>query len=746
MPRVKKSAAFSGPALVIFAVALALRLAHLWFVQESPFGDVLLGDAHSYDVWAREIAGGNWVGTGVFYQAPLYPYFLGAIYTLRRSLLLVRVCQALVGAGACVLLGYAAYRLFDRAVGLAAGLILACCAPVLFFGALVQKSVLDIFFLCLLLALLSTLAAGQSEPSPLPARPRSKRPPSAPLPTEDERWRWLGVGIALGALSLTRENALLFVPVLLAWVYLRPASAMPRARAVAFFVAGLAVVLLPVGVRNRVVGGEFYLTTAQSGPNFFIGNNANADGAYIPLRLGRGSPEYERVDATDLASQAAGRPLSPGEISSYWTGRALDYIRAQPVDWLALEGRKFRLLWNAAEVVDTEGQESHADYSPILRVAGYLTHFGVLVPLAVLGIWLTWGDRGRLWWLHAMFGAYALSVMAFYVVARYRLPLAPFVIVFASVTLVRGRRLLRIRPRRQLAAAVFVVATVTVFCNWRAVSAAEMSAVTYHNLGTTLQEEGRFDEAVTAYRRAVALDAAYVPALNGLGSALRQDGKLDEAIHELEAAVRLRPDFADARYNLANALSERGRLSEAIALYEELLERRPDAVDAQANVDVRSNLGIALADVGQLDEAIDQFRKALVLAPETARPHYNLGHALLARGDAVAAAAALSRAVELDPAFVPARDDLAGAYMAGQRLDLAVEQYREVVRLSPGNAEAHNNLGIALGSLGRLGEALEEFRSALQVNPGFAEAQANLRMALAAQSSQDSAGRPVRSR
>ena len=651
----------------------------------------------------------------------------------------MRVCQAFAGAGACVLLGYAAYRLFDRGVGVAAGLLLACCAPVIFLGALIQKSVLDIFFLCALLALLSTLAVEAPEPSPLP-RPRSKRPAPEPTPAAERSWRWLAVGLALGALSLTRENALLFVPVVLAWLWLRPATGIPRIRSMAIFAAGLAIVLLPVGVRNRVVGGEFHLTTAQSGPNLFIGNNANADGAYVPLRIGRGSPEYERVDATQIATRAVGRPLSPGEVSDYWTGRALDFIRAQPVAWLALEGRKFRLLWNASEVVDTESQESHADYSPLLRALGYVTHFGVLVPLAALGIWLTWSERGRLWWFYAMFGAYALSVMAFYVVARYRLPLAPFVIVFAAVTLVRGRRLLQARPRPQRTLALVVVAAVAVFCNWPAVSAAEMSAVTYHNLGTALQEEGRIDDAVAAYRRAVALDPAYVPALNGLGSALRQQGKLDEAIGQLEAVVRLRPDFADARYNLANALSERGRLPEAIALYKDLLQRRPDAADAESNIDVRSNLGIALADAGQLDEAIDQLRKVVTLAPGTARPHYNLGHALLARGDVEAAIASLSHAVELDPAFVPARDELANAYMAIRRPDLAVDQYREVVRLSPANAEEHNNLGIALGSLGRFSDAIEEFRSALRIDPTLTDAQANLRMAVAAQAS---LGRPA---
>src|SRR5262245_25386893 len=90
----------------VFAVALAVRLVHLWQMSESPFFSVLMGDGRSYDEWARRIAAGDWLGTDVYYQAPLYPYFLGAIYTLfGRDLFVARLCQAFVGALSCAALG-----------------------------------------------------------------------------------------------------------------------------------------------------------------------------------------------------------------------------------------------------------------------------------------------------------------------------------------------------------------------------------------------------------------------------------------------------------------------------------------------------------------------------------------------------------------------------------------------------------------------------------------------------------------
>ena len=156
------------------------------------------------------------------------------------------------------------------------------------------------------------------------------------------------------------------------------------------FALGLALLLLPVAGRNYAVTGGFYLTTSQFGPNFYIGNNPSADGTYMSLRPGRGAPEFERQDATELAERARQRSLTPGEVSSYWTEQALAFITSQPGDWLALVGRKIALLWNRGEMLDTESQESYEEISPVLRVLGVIGHFGIVVPLALVG-----ADRPR---------------------------------------------------------------------------------------------------------------------------------------------------------------------------------------------------------------------------------------------------------------------------------------------------------------------------------------------------------------
>ncbi len=705
--------------IAIFLVALAVRLAHVWQIRKAPFFDLLMGDARAYDEWARRIAAGEWIGHDVFYQAPLYPYFLGLIYTVAgHSLTAVRTCQAFIGSCSCVLLGAAARRLFGPAAGVAAGLMLALYAPAIFFDGLLQKSVLDVFFVCLAAYLIARLTA----------RPDGDNGSRSARVAWLREWLWLG--LAVGALSLTRENALVFIVVLAAWAFARE-----RWRATTAFAAGVVIVLAPVAIRNSAIGGGLYITTSQFGPNLYIGNHPGADGSYESLKYGRGAPEYERQDATELAERAAGHPLTPAEVSSYWTERAVDFMTGQPAAWLRLMGRKVVLLWNRTEMVDTEDQSTYADWSLPLRLLGPLGTFGILVPLAVVGVWITWADRRRLVVLYALVAFYALSVIAFYVFARYRYPLVPFLVVFAAAGLVGLFRAASSGARTPAACAgrlarpyalVATVALVVVFTNWPVASAAEMRAVTDTNLGAALQADGRLDEAIARYRRAIAERPEYAPAYSNLATALRQTGRRQEAQATYERALALQPDFAAAHFNLANLLLEEGKTDQAAAHFERATRDEP------ASADAHNNFGIALASAGRVDDALREFRAAIALDPTSAKANRNLGDLLSTAGRTDEAIAALRTAVQLDPNDAATRYDLASTFLEAKQFEAAIDEFRATIRLSPRYAEAHNNLGIALGSLGRLDEAIAEFRRALEIEPNLSDARTNLEMALRA--------------
>ena len=524
-----------------------------------------------------------------------------------------------------------------------------------------------------------------------------------------------------------------FVFVLVMWALLQPRPIVTAA----LFLAGWAIVVGPVAARNSHLGGGFYVTTSQFGPNLYIGNNPRADGTYASLRYGRGAPEYERQDATELAERALGRRLSPGQVSDYWTDRALAFITSQPREWMSLLARKFALLWNATEIVDTESQETHAEWSWPLRILGPITHFGVLVPAAVLGVMLMWrtfhGHR-PLNVLLVLAITYAGSVLVFYVFARYRYPLVPFLIVFAAGGAVELARRIRRgeRDTAQLSSAgalwtvSAVVLVVAVFTNWPLVPRDWMRAVSENNIGVALQAERRYDEAISRYERSIAYRPDYAPALNNLATAYRASGRVDEALATYRRALEVQPDFPDAEYNLANALLDRGAADEAVGRFETALRSLPDSPD------VHNNLGTALATEGRVDEAVREFQRALDLDPESAVAHRNLGDLLAAKGDRAGALDHLRRAVRADPGNGDAHYDLGLTLLEAGAVDDAVIEFRSAVQLMPSSAEAHNNLGIALGSQGHLDEAIVEFRAALRLKPNLVDAQRNLAMAEAA--------------
>ncbi len=660
-------------------LALVVRFVYLAQIHGSPLLSILMGDSRQYDEWAWRIARGQWLGTEVFYQAPLYPYFLAVVYRIAgHEPAIVRAVQAVMGALSCALLGLAGRRFFDERTGITAALLLAWYPPAIFFDGLIQKSSLDIL---LIAAILSLVAVFQDE----------------------RRWSWLAaLGVATAALVLNRENARVVAPVVIAWLLLGFREVSLRRRAVwsAVFAAASLAVLLPVGVRNYHVGGEFLISTSQFGPNFYIGNHAGASGSYDPLVPGRGDPVYEREDATRLASEAAGHALSPGEVSNYWVGRAFAFVREQPGRWLALLGKKVALTFNAREIADTESIEAYADYSWLLRGLLWLD-FGVVLALAALGCWTCRHEWRRQLILYGFFVTLALSVAAFYVVARYRHPLVPIVLLFAAAGLValaeaglarfqqRGnvRKGRKGAPRARSAGGPpaperdrggpwlpgFAIAGfVAIVAN---LPLTPVRDATWLNLGSMLLRTGRSAEAVPVLQKAVAVEPAYADAHFNLGVACRDTGRMQASLDELAEAIRLKPDYADAHNALGITLRGLGRQPEALERFREAARLAPDSVEAH------TNLGLSLIEAGQANEAVLEQRRAVALAPDSPAVHNNLGSALRAAGD----------------------------------IEQAIAEYRRSLALNADYAEAHGNLALALVSTRNFDEALRHFSEALRI-------------------------------
>ena len=226
-----------------------------------------------------------------------------------------------------------------------------------------------------------------------------------------------------------------------------------------------------------------------------------------------------------------------------------------------------------------------------------------------------------------------------------------------------------------------------------ALACTQENTLVHDNLSFALAQQGRLDEAVRHYERALQLNPAFVEDYVNLGRVLAQQGKLDEAVQQYKLALQLDPHFALAEFNLGVARASQGKIDEAVQHYRQAIEINPGHVEAHIN------LGQAMTLLGKLDEAIQHYDRALQLQPGNAVAHFKLGEALDAQG----------------------------------RANEAVQHYQRALQLDPGYAEAHVNLGTALATEGRINDAIQQFERAIQIRPGFAEAHVNLGSALASQ-------------
>ena len=165
----------------------------------------------------------------------------------------------------------------------------------------------------------------------------------------------------------------------------------------------------------------------------------------------------------------------------------------------------------------------------------------------------------------------------------------------------------------------------------------------YLDLGNAFLAAKKPDDAVRAFRDALAVNPATLAAYDGLLRAEQAKGDLEGARKILEEAKERFPEDARIRANLGSVLTSLGKPNEAVAEYRRALELNPQ--DATSAYD----LSLLLLAQRQYEEARDRLSRVVELEPENAEAWSNLGVAQEMLGDRAAAAEAFGRAVNLNP-------------------------------------------------------------------------------------------------
>ena len=289
---------------LVVVLGVLLRVHHVLCLADLPPSTHPTMDALYHVQWAHSMVAGSTFVEEAYFRLPLYPFFLS-------------ICERLLGpdleVGGSRRLGWAADRAGDVRAGpegaggggLGAALVMATA----WLPVHCTQLLIPVLFLPLLTwALWATLGA---------LRDASSRGGAL-------------AGLLWGLATLARPTALIMAPVL-ALLGLRNGS---RRVALVPLLLVWGASLVPVAIRNRVVGGEWVPLATQAGVNLWIGNNPASDGSAAIVPGTRAGWWEGFHDARALANQEAGRSLSSAEVSAHYRGKALAWALDEPLEFL----------------------------------------------------------------------------------------------------------------------------------------------------------------------------------------------------------------------------------------------------------------------------------------------------------------------------------------------------------------------------------------------------------------------------
>lgn len=389
-----------------WALFIAFMLRAIWalLVPVMP-----VSDSNAYDVFAQNIAAGNGYGWKPGELTAFWAVGTAAIYALIYSIfghsyVPIVVLNIMVGMGIVALAMSLARRWLGPVPAVLTGWILAIWPLMIQFTTILASEMLFTFFV---------LAAFWLASMP--------------------GWKWLyravATGIFLAAAVYIRPVALLLAPLF----FLQEALIQRRiARAVAACAVACVVMItliLPWSLRNLDVFDRFVLVSTNAGTNFWMGNNPETTGSYMPV------PE------TGIANEV--------DRDRYFKQKAWEYIGQEPLAFAARTLKKTVLLhdresigiaWNEKGL---EQRFGHGVLMPLKLISN--VYWWLILACAGYGLYLFLWQRSWLEFLTMpplIAWAYYTAVHSITVIGdRYHIPSDPFIAMLAAyaISVVVGR-------------------------------------------------------------------------------------------------------------------------------------------------------------------------------------------------------------------------------------------------------------------------------------------------------------------
>jgi 4-amino-4-deoxy-L-arabinose transferase-like glycosyltransferase len=575
----------------VFIASFVVRLIYLLeMLFKSPFSSYLYLDALRYDSWAQSIAFGLQQIIEPTFRAPFYPIFLAVIYRIfGHYLFFARLAQMLLGGLVCLMVYFLALRIFNKRTAIISSLLAAFYGPFLYWSGEILIVTLIVF---LDLAALLILFRAFDKPRKL---------------------LWLLGGVVLGLSGIARPNLLIFIPwIVLLILFMNKfkevnTTKKQRLAYMLSFLAGVLLVISPVTIKNFIAADDFVLISSQGGINFYMGNNPQADGK-TPQPPGRVQTRSGFLDdawmaSVVLAEEAAGQTLKPSQVSRFWYKEGIKFILHKPADWFKLMSEKLAYFWTGVEVTNNEDTYYFTRFSRILELLmwqkGIAFPFGIICPLALVGIIVSRKQWRKLLLLYGFIFLYMFSVVLYFVCARYRLPVIPVLLIFAGYTIGYWYDRLRLRQYKVFTSFLVVAILIGILVNAGFGNINDRNRARAHIYGGQAYEASQnYRAAVDEYESAIKLVPDHLEANHGLGVVYMKMQQFELAELALRRTLEIDPNNSGAYFNLGSVLVGQKRYAEALDQYETAL---------------RIDTGYELAAIwaAMMCEELDQWEEAL---------------------------------------------------------------------------------------------------------------------------------------
>ncbi len=664
--------------LAISLAAFLIRLIYLFQYRSNPSFFFPMVDEQWHFNWAKEIITSSFWGKEAYFRGPLYPYFLAFLLKITgSSIFWSRLLQEIVPSLSAALIFLIGNKLFSKKIGIIAGFGFALYGTMIFYDSMFMLEFLFIF-LTLLAVYLMILFQG------------------------DRDWRrWLLIGFIIGLAAITRPNILLIVPLFMVWIYWSIAGIRAVSKRLflpVIFLFGVLLAILPVTLRNYIVAGEPILISSQGGVNFYIGNNPDAEGLTMlmpEVQLDESLPWTEFNAATRAAAgKEAGKKLTAGQESAFWTEKTENFIVSQPGKFFSLTFKKLIYLFLGFENSDNGDIYFSRNFSSLFSIL--LWHkliyfpFGLLFPLAAVGLIEGWKRRRELALLYIFIIGYIPTVILFLVTARHRLPLIPFLLLFASFGILRIWEYWKNKETKDIALYGAIILVFLTLCNRTYFDIGFQNEAQIHfNLALSYERQGNLPEAEKEYKLALESNPYSAPVLNNLGYAQFRQGKLNDAMTSYDRAIQSDPKYAQAYNNMGM-----------------LYEMRKDYPNAEKS-----------------------YKKAVNLDPELYQGFLNLGDIYLEQNDYIKAEVAYLQAQQTARDNKESYFKLGALYGRKQEYQKAEEAFRAGNMLGQPSAYDYVNWGNIYYATGQAPKAISFYKSAIQSDSTFLQAYYNLGLA-----------------